>query len=275
MSEKEDLKGAPLGKAVEYVGTYAPELLFPVARVGKRAELGITGRLPFSGCDIWNAYEVSWLQPGGKPEVAIAEMWVPCDSGSIVESKSLKLYLNSLNQTRFKNVDAVREVIRQDVSQAAGVEVEVRMLSPERFEELRFGVFPGTCIDGLEVETDRYTVAPEFLEAEGSVVEEALFSNLLRSNCPETDQPDWGSVWVHYAGPRIDAKGLLKYVISFREHHEFHEHCVERIFMDLMRRCKPEKLTVYARYTRRGGLDINPFRSNWEGVPENVRMGRQ
>jgi 7-cyano-7-deazaguanine reductase len=269
------MRRAPLGQRAAYVNTYTPGLLCPVARQAKRDELVLSDPLPFRGCDIWNAYEFSWLNPGGKPEVAIAEFRVPCDSEYLVESKSFKLYLNSFCQSPFSGRDEVEAALAKDLAGATGGEVGVSLALSDQFPRLRWSEFSGVCLDRLEVRTGRYAVQPDFLRAGGEVVEEALYSHLLKSNCPVTGQPDWGSVWFHYVGRLIDHEGLLKYVVSFREHQEFHEHCVERMFVDVLRRCRPEGLTVYARYTRRGGLDINPFRSNWEDAPENVRLARQ
>lgn len=266
---------APLGRKTGFVNTYTPGLLFPVARRPKRDEIHISEVLPFRGCDIWNAYELSWLNPGGKPEIALAEFRVSCASEHIVESKSFKLYLNSFCQSKFAGGKEVEATLAKDLANATGSAVDVSLTFPEQFSRQGGSEFRGFCLDGLGVRTGQYAVQPDFLITEEEVVEERLYSNLLKSNCPETGQPDWGSVWFHYVGRRIDREGLLKYIISFREHGEFHEHCVERMFVDVLRRCQPEKLTVYARYTRRGGLDINPFRSNWEDAPGNVRLARQ
>ena len=266
---------APPGRRTGFVSAYTPGLLFPVSRRPKREEVCVPEPLPFRGCDIWNAYELSWLNPGGRPEVAIAEFRVPCDSECLVESKSFKLYLNSFCQSKFSGRDEVEATLAKDLAGATGSEVSVSLFLPEQFSHQRLSGFGGICLDRLSVRIERYTVQPDFLRAGGEVVEEALYSHLLKSNCPVTGQPDWGSVLFHYVGRQIDREGLLKYVVSFREHQEFHEHCVERMFMDILRRCEPERLTVYARYTRRGGLDINPFRSNWEEAPENVRLVRQ
>jgi 7-cyano-7-deazaguanine reductase len=271
MGTNEPLPGRETGS----VSTYTPDLLCPIARRPKRDEIHLPGALPFRGCDIWNAYELSWLHPSGKPEVAIGEFRVPCDSEHLVESKSFKLYLNSFSQSKFESREEVRATLMKDLARATGSVVDVLLVLPERFPGQRVSEFSGVCLDDLKVGIDRYVVCPDFLTAGGEVVEEALYSHLLKSNCPVTGQPDWGSVWFHYVGRRMDREGLLKYVISFREHGEFHEHCVERMFVDVLRRCQPERLTVYARYTRRGGLDINPFRSDWEEAPENVRLARQ
>ena len=266
-----------LGQAVAYRDTYAPELLFPIERQLKRGELGIAaGALPFVGEDLWNAYEISWLDARGKPVVALGEFRVPAGSPRLIESKSLKLYLNSFNQQRMASVDAVQSRIAGDLGGAAGAEVGV-VLTPLATRPQRQSGYPrGDCIDALDIAIDTYQPAPELLRAGGGEVDETLYSHLLKSNCLVTGQPDWGMLVVRYRGPAIDRESLLRYVVSFRAHNEFHEQCVERIFMDVWTRCKPIKLTVYARYTRRGGLDINPLRtSHPQGLPRNVRTARQ
>ena len=277
-------EASPLGKPVAtYRDTYAPELLFPISRTPKREEIGLTtanaaGRLPFMGADLWTAFELSWLTPRGKPEVALATFTVPCESPNIIESKSLKLYLNSFNMTRFESIDAVREALVRDLSAATGVRVGVRLVLPEAFDAQPIHELAGVCLDRMDIDCDVYQPAPELLSAafDELPVTETLTSNLLKSNCLVTGQPDWGSVQITYTGPQIDQAGLLRYLVSFRGHNEFHEQCVERIYMDLMRRCKPTKLTVYARYTRRGGLDINPWRTSHPApLPINVRTVRQ
>ncbi|MGI4844061.1 MAG: NADPH-dependent 7-cyano-7-deazaguanine reductase QueF [Janthinobacterium lividum] len=270
---------SPLGKTSAYQSEYAPELLFPIPRLQKREEIGLgTGTLPFFGVDIWNAYELSWLNMRGKPQVAIATITAPADSPNIVESKSFKLYLNSFNQTRVAGTDALAELLRQDLSNAFGAPVHVTITTPDAFGSLKMGELDGTLLDRLDVEIDRYVPSPQLLSAnmDEAPVDETLVSHLLKSNCLVTGQPDWGTVQIRYVGPQIDQEGLLKYLIGFREHNEFHEQCVERIFMDVLRQCKPTKLAVYARYTRRGGLDINPWRANFStGKPDNLRTARQ
>ena len=269
---------SPLGKTSAYQTQYAPELLFPIPRPGTRDELGITGTLPFFGVDIWNAYEVSWLNLRGKPQVAILTVTAPADSPNIVESKSFKLYLNSFNQTRLANEDALLALLRDDLSAAFGAPVHLALTLPEQFGQLKMGELDGVLLDRLDIEVDDYSPAPEILKAnfDEAPVEETLVSHLLKSNCLVTGQPDWASVQIKYAGPQIDQESLLKYLIGFREHNEFHEQCVERIFTDILRQCRPQKLTVYARYTRRGGLDINPWRTNHSGQrPPNLRTARQ
>jgi 7-cyano-7-deazaguanine reductase len=273
-----------LGKPAAYSDRYDPTLLFPIPRADKRAELGLSGQPPFFGADLWTAYELSWLTPRGKPQVAMAHVTVPCETPHIVESKSFKLYLNSFSNTPFDSPEAVRERLRADLTEAVwrgqtpGASVGVRLLLPEDFGRERIAELEGLNLDRLDIECDRYTPAPEYLTAafHEAPVEETLTSHLLKSNCLVTGQPDWGSVQVHYSGPQMDQGGLLRYLVSFRNHNEFHEQCVERIFMDLWRHCRPIKLSVYARYTRRGGLDINPWRTSHPGaLPSNVRTARQ
>jgi 7-cyano-7-deazaguanine reductase len=273
-----------LGKPAPYADHYDASLLFPISRVPSRVALGLHGGVPFFGADLWTAFELSWLTPRGKPQVAIAHVTVPCETMNIVESKSFKLYLNSFSNTAFSSADEVRERIRADVSETvwrgapSQSSVGVRLLMPEQFDGEPVQEMDGLSLDRLDIECTHYTPAPELLTAAfgEKPVEEVLTSNLLKSNCLVTGQPDWGSVQVRYGGPQIEQGGLLRYLVSYRNHHEFHEQCVERIFMDIWRRCKPVKLAVYARYTRRGGLDINPFRASHPiAPPANVRMARQ
>jgi 7-cyano-7-deazaguanine reductase len=275
---------SPLGKASAYADQYDPALLFPIARAPKRAEIGITGTQPFFGADLWTAFELSWLNARGKPQVALAHVTVPCETPNIIESKSFKLYLNSFNGTRFDSSDAVRERLRADLSEAAwrgaaspGT-VGVRLVGPEQFDQEPVHELSGLDLDRLDVECTHYQPEPALLTAafDEAPVTETLTSRLLKSNCLVTGQPDWGSVQISYSGPQIDQAGLLQYIVSFRNHNEFHEQCVERMFMDITARCRPLKLTVYARYTRRGGLDINPLRtSHPQQLPRNVRTARQ
>ena len=273
-----------LGKASTYVDHYDPSLLFPIARASKRAEIGITGTLPFMGADLWTAFELSWLTPRGKPQVALAHVVVPCESPNIIESKSFKLYLNSFSNTAFADAEEVQARLRADLHEAvwrgavAQSSVGVRLLLPELFDQEPIHELDGVNLDRLDIECSRYTPAPELLTAalDEQPVSEVLTSNLLKSNCLVTGQPDWGSVQIRYSGPQIDQAGLLQYLVSFRNHNEFHEQCVERIFVDIWARCRPVQLSVYARYTRRGGLDINPFRtSHPQALPSPVRTARQ
>jgi 7-cyano-7-deazaguanine reductase len=268
---------SPLGKTTAYVENYAPELLFPIPRQSKRDEIGVPAQLPFFGADIWNAYELSWLNPRGKPQVAIASFDVPADSPNIVESKSFKLYLNSFNQTRLADANALKQMLTNDLSAAAGARVSVKLSLPDNFAREQVAELEGYNIDNLDVEIDCYEPNAKLLGCLAEpAVEETLTSNLLKSNCLVTGQPDWASVQIRYRGQPIARDGLLKYLISFRRHNEFHEQCVERIFMDILRQCQPQALSVYARYTRRGGLDINPFRTNFTlSAPNNIRTARQ
>lgn len=268
-------ENSSLGREVDYPTQYDAGLLFPIPRAAARSEIGLSGQgLPFLGEDRWHVYELGWLDARGKPCVATATLWVPATSPNLIESKSLKLYLNSLNGARFNRAEAVRERITTDLSACAGADVRVEFGLPPVAEA------PGQTIDHLDVAIDRYGPPQEaFLLADAEhIVEETLTSALLKSNCPVTGQPDWASLSIHYHGPRIDREGLLRYLVSYRDHAEFHEQCVERIFLDLMRRCGPQALQVEARYTRRGGLDINPRRSTREQrmTAENVfRDARQ
>ena len=269
---------SPLGKSSEYISTYTPSLLFPIPRAAKWAELGLSAEtLPYVGVDFWNCFELSWLLPSGKPVVAIGEFCFAADSPNIVESKSFKLYLNSLNQTVFNDVNSVEATLQADLSAASGKPVSVRVRSLDEVQADGVGVLPGVCIDDLDITVSDYQhPRPELLECdESQVVEESLYSHLLKSNCPVTSQPDWGTVVVEYRGAALNHASLLAYLVSFRQHSDFHEQCVERIFLDLQRLLKPEKLTVYARYVRRGGLDINPYRSTEAVEFDNVRLVRQ
>ncbi|WP_319558277.1 NADPH-dependent 7-cyano-7-deazaguanine reductase QueF [Thiomicrorhabdus sp.] len=265
-----------LGRETPYCNIYSPDLLFPIPRQEKRFELGIDEQaLPFNGLDIWTAFEVSWLNPKGRPEVRIADFAFQATSANLIESKSFKLYLNSFNGSRFASEEEVIELMEKDLSAASGeaVTVDFRKLGGH---ELLFGDLPGENLDDLDVEVSDYTVKPSLLKVEDELVElEEVNSHLLKSNCLVTSQPDWGSIVIRYSGQRINREGLLKYIISFREHNEFHEQCVERVFSDIMQRCAPTELTVYARYVRRGGLDINPYRSNFEDEFDISRTLRQ
>ncbi|MDR3379352.1 NADPH-dependent 7-cyano-7-deazaguanine reductase QueF [Cupriavidus basilensis] len=269
---------SPLGKSSEYIATYTPSLLFPIPRAAKWAELGLSAEtLPYVGVDFWNCFELSWLLPSGKPVVAIGEFSIPADSPNIIESKSFKLYLNSLNQTPFVDTASLEAVLRADLSAAAGKPVGVRVRRLSEVQAEGMVALPGVCIDDLEISVSDYAhPRPELLRCDESrVVEEVVHSHLLKSNCPVTSQPDWGSVVVEYRGAALDHASLLAYLVSFRQHSDFHEQCVERIFLDLQRLLKPEKLTVYARYVRRGGLDINPYRSTEKVAFQNLRLVRQ
>ena len=265
-----------LGKDTRYPDRYDPGLLFPIPRAPARATLGIGVVLPFAGVDIWNAYELCWLDPRGKPVVALAEFRVPADTPNLVESKSFKLYLNGFNRERCADADEVRARLARDLGATTGgvVEVALSPLAPPAAHVIER--LHGESIDDLGVDIGSYGPPdPTLLLCDLERVEETLVSDLLKSNCPVTGQPDWASVQVRYAGPRIDRTGLLRYLVSFRDHAGFHEQCVERIFVDLLQRCAPTRLEVYARYTRRGGLDINPWRGTAATNPPNPRLPRQ
>lgn len=276
-TEELGLAGAPLGEKSAYIVEYAPELLFPLPRKGKRDEINVPFPLPFFGYDTWNAYELSWLNNRGKPMVAIMVAHFSCESINIIESKSFKLYLNSFNNSRFSSRQAVEKFIQNDISLAAEGDVKISLYDLDHFTGERLASFSGECIDGLDIEIADYKVSSDLLLVDkGHVIEERVCSHLLKSNCLVTGQPDWGSVELHYKGPKVDRESLLRYIVSFRNHNEFHEQCVERIFMDILKLSNPEILTVEARYTRRGGLDINPVRSTEKTPPrENIRMARQ
>jgi 7-cyano-7-deazaguanine reductase len=270
-----------LGKNTQYPDQYDPGLLFPIPRSENRQKLGIRPNqaLPFVGVDIWNAFELSWLNPKGKPQIALAEFQIPADSPNMIESKSFKLYLNSLNSARFENEAEVRERLIEDLSTIAGSKISTRINPLESVSKKGMQEMSGVLMDRLDIDIDPSLAAdPALLAVNESFgpIEQCLVSHLLKSNCPVTGQPDWASVQIRYQGRPILEEGLLRYLIGFRQLGEFHEHCVETIFCDIKRQCKPEKLSVYARYTRRGGLDINPFRTDHNAPwPENIRHARQ
>lgn len=266
-----------LGQQSGYSSHYSPQLLEVFPRLDKRAELGLGSKLPFFGEDLWNAYEISWLNPQGKPMVAVGEFRFSCASPNLIESKSLKLYLNSFNQSIYSSIAQISQVLSNDLSAASGLPVSVILTEPKDFIDSLYPALPGKLIDGLHVNCTDYQPSASLLKINlNQMVTEILTSDLLKSNCLVTGQPDWGSVQITYTGPQIDHESLLQYIVSFREHNEFHEQCVERIFMDIQHQCVPRSLTVYARYTRRGGLDINPYRSTERAlVCPNIRLVRQ
>ena len=272
------LKSLKLGQKTEYASQYDRTLLQPVPRALNRDGLGITQNQPFTiGADIWTAYEISWLNEKGLPQVAIADIYLDYQSQNLIESKSFKLYLNSFNQSKFTDFNAVQQTMQRDLSECAQGDVKVCLNPVTVYDSQKIDHLQGDCIDEQDIEITSYEFNADWLKdcVSDEIVEEKLVSHLLKSNCLITNQPDWGSLHIHYVGKKIDHEKLLRYVVSFRQHNEFHEQCVERIFCDLIHYAKPEKLTVYARYTRRGGLDINPFRSNFENLPENLRLARQ
>ncbi len=284
---RREINESPLGKASHASESYHPGLLYRLHRAPNREAIGIDGDqpLPFVGADLWTAYELSWLTPRGKPQVAIASFTIPCDTPCMVESKSFKLYLNSLHNSRFEDAQAVRDCIRKDLSVALwdGLPnppmIGLSLIESQDFAKQKIAELEGTNLDRLDLECDpAATPDAAFLSADhiSAPMEETLVSHLLKSNCPVTNQPDWGSVQVSYAGPAIDHASLLRYIVSFRNHQDFHEHCCERMFADIWAVCKPSKLAVYTRYTRRGGLDINPIRSSYpQALPASVRGARQ
>ena len=277
-SNAKELAGLTLGQKTEYASQYDSSLLQPVPRSLNRDDLELGDALPFQGCDLWTLYELSWLNEKGLPQVAVGDVVIPATSANLIESKSFKLYLNSLNQTRFASWDEVEATLVKDLSQCAGENVSVTIRSVEDYTDSIVVSMHGECIDNQDIEISHYQFDSTLLEDATSeqLVEESLHSHLLKSNCLITNQPDWGSVEIQYQGQEINREALLRYIVSFREHNEFHEQCVERIFTDIMKYCQPNKLTVYARYTRRGGLDINPYRSTEQITPShNQRMARQ
>lgn len=265
------LANSPLGHKTPGSDHYDPNLLFPIQRSETRANLNLP-QAPF-GADIWNAYELSWLNAKGKPIVAMARFTVPAQSPNLIESKSLKLYLNSFNEEQFEYPDIVRQRLYTDLSKLCGKAVHVEILSVRPAFELSCSPLPGNCIDDQKIDFDVNTKAnPGLLETGRNFVRETLVTELLKSNCPVTNQPDWASLQIKYAGMRIDHAGLLRYIVSLRREQEFHELCVEKIYGEIMQRCQPEELLVYARYTRRGGIDINPWRANYE--PDEIWQTR-
>ncbi|MBJ7263673.1 MAG: NADPH-dependent 7-cyano-7-deazaguanine reductase QueF [Burkholderiaceae bacterium] len=270
---------SPLGRASAYPDHYDASLLFPIAREHNRTQLSAATARPASGADIWTAYEVSWLNSRGKPQVAAATFIVPQDSPNIIESKSFKLYLNSLNATRLPDTATVRTMLARDLSAAAKARVDVQLHTGADLDALSIAALDGSVLDDQDIAIDTYTPQAELLSADFSQPEisHTWVSRLLKSNCPVTGQPDWADVQISYTGVPIDPAQLLRYIVSFRDHADFHEHCVERIFDDILRVCRPGRLSVYARYTRRGGLDINPWRSTeaTQTPPVNARTTRQ
>lgn len=271
-----DIYNKNLGKETDYKNEYNPSLLDPIHRSHGRKDIGIFENIPFKGFDLWTSFEMSWLNKNGKPIIAIAEFKIPCDSPYIIESKSFKLYLNSLNQSKFESVEELSLILKNDLSECVKADVIVDIFESCRSYPHKIIQSAGKCIDDLDIKINDYDFDASILVDSSSKVEivsETLSSHLLKSNCLVTNQPDWGSVFVTYEGGKIDEEKLLRYLISFRLHNEFHEQCVERIFNDINRLCNPKRLSVFARYTRRGGLDINPFRSNFELTPDS-NIGR-
>ncbi len=271
-----DEQKLPLGRETGYPDKYAPDALCEIPRATSRGALGIAEPLPFKGVDTWNAWDLTWLDKHGRPAVATAEILVPADSPNLIESKSLKLYLNSFSMHRFESADAVAETMRGDLGDCAGAGVTIRVTPLQASEARRVSRLAGRCIDDEDIDSVDEDVNTDHLRANArSVVREDLHSHLLRSLCPVTAQPDIGSLQISYRGPEIDRAGLLRYVVSYRQHQDFHESCVERMFVEILERCEPESLSVHALYQRRGGIDINPFRSNVAERPRRLRLWRQ
>jgi 7-cyano-7-deazaguanine reductase len=266
----------PLGQQSEYPDEYSAGLLFAIERAESRATLGLGDDLPFYGVDIWNAWELSWLAKNGQPRAATVEIRVPAESPKLVESKSLKLYLNSFAMTSFDSADAVRDVISRDLSGCTGADTGVTLQFPATTEGRASEILPGVCVDNSDVDCSIWDVDATLLQSNpDDTVTESLHSHVLRSLCPVTAQPDLGSVLVSYSGPQIDRASLLRYIVSFRKHNDFHEACVERMFVDINERCRPDQLAIHARYQRRGGIDINPVRANFPFEAPNLRLWRQ
>ena len=266
----------PLGKTTSYPDRYSPETLCSIARADNRERIGIAAALPFAGVDIWNAWDLTWLDGQGLPQTATAEIRIPADSPRIVESKSMKLYLGSFAMSGYASPGALRDVIVEDLAKCTGAAVSVRIDTLDVTQGRGLQRLPGVPLDRPGVDCSVWEVDAELLQADAdTVVREDLFSDTLRSLCPVTGQPDLASVLICYTGPKIDRASLLRYIVSYRRHQDFHENCVERMFVDIVERCGAQKLTVYARYQRRGGIDINPFRSNFETAPKNLRLWRQ
>jgi len=279
-----DAEKSQLGKHTQYDSSYDPGLLFPLARSTNRERLNLSATLPFHGEDLWTGYELSWLEAGGKPRVAVAHFRFSAGSPNMIESKSFKLYLNGLNHKRFDSDEALRQLLVNDLSAAAGSGVLVDIVGVRETSALSLMDSGAICIDELQVNGFEYQPNSGLLRCDAgsetgrsAIVEESLYSDLLRSNCPVTGQPDWGSVYIRYRGAKINRESLLRYVVSFRQCQDFHENCVERMFIDILEACKCLSLSVYARYTRRGGLDINPYRAtrDYPSTAETMRTSRQ
>ncbi len=273
-----ELDKLTLGKTTSYISEYDNSLLQAVPRSLNRNELNLTDdALPFNGHDVWYGYELSWLNDKGKPVVAVAEFIFPCTSPNLVESKSFKLYLNSFNQTKFKDASLVKETLVKDLSATCGASAQVTLFNVQDCPNLAIQQLEAICIDELDISIEQYQLQPELLQLDSTTnqVKEKIVSHLLKSNCLITNQPDWASIYIEYEGSKISHESLLKYFVSFRQHNEFHEQCVERIFCDIQKYCQPKELTVYARYTRRGGLDINPYRTTTHNTAQPARTLRQ
>jgi 7-cyano-7-deazaguanine reductase len=264
-----------LGVHTPVVDEYSPQLLYPIPRRDARDRLGLHEPLPFAGADLWHAYEMSWLDQTGKPVARVGRFTIGAGSPNMVESKSFKLYLNSLNSTCFTGDEEAAATIKRDIGKTVGEDVALELFDPDD-PSLAGAGLSGVCLDDLPVVTEAVEPEATILRVQPTEpVEEQLYSHLLRSLCPVTGQPDWATVWVHYRGAKIDQGSLLRYIIAYRRHQEFHEQCVERMFIDIWQRCSPEFLHIQAFYTRRGGLDINPFRSTDPAARPLPRLNRQ
>jgi 7-cyano-7-deazaguanine reductase len=271
-----EYENLPLGQQTRYPDKYAPTLLCAIPRANSRGALSLTSGQPFTGTDTWNAWDLTWLGRGGRPVAATAEFRVPADSPAIIESKSLKLYLNSFSMSEFESTSRVAATLAADLSACAGSEVGVKVTEVTNTEARVVSCLAGDCLDSIDVDCDTWDVSAALLRADfDNIVTEDLHTHLLRSLCPVTGQPDVGSLQISYRGPKLDRAALLQYVVSYRQHQDFHEACIERMFVDLASRCAPENLTIHARYQRRGGIDINPFRTNCGERPLNLRLWRQ
>ena len=267
----------PADNQTEYPTTYTPSLLEPIARQVQRQALGVAhGSLPFEGKDLWRAYEFTWLNDKGKPEVAVADFLIAGESTNLIESKSLKLYLGSFANTVFSRRDEVIQRLESDLTKTVQAPVGVRLVNSTEIQGEGVGQFDGILLDELDIDIVDYQCNPDLLDLESSmIIQENLHTHLFRSLCPLTGQPDFASIQVNYKGRGISHAGLLRYLISYREHSEFAEQVAERIFVDIMKQCGPERLGVAARYTRRGGIEINAYRSFGESPPIQNRLWRQ
>ncbi|HCO59355.1 MAG TPA: NADPH-dependent 7-cyano-7-deazaguanine reductase QueF [Porticoccaceae bacterium] len=276
---QEKTQESMLGRSVDYPDCYAPELLQAIDRKEGRRVIGLSDHdtLPFVGADDWTCYELSWLDESGKPRVAIGELHIPCNSPRTVESKSLKLYLNSLNEHRFATHEMLTKTVETDLREVCSAEVTFSLYSVEAYTKKGLANPRGVSLDEQRMQRVESEPKPDILSCadEAETVEEELYSHLFKSRCPVTNQPDWASISISYRGKPIDHASLLGYLVSYRHHQAFHEQCLEQIFIDIQRRCLPESLTVLARFTRRGGLDINPWRSTEKMAPGFIRQGRQ
>lgn len=256
------IEKSPLSERSRYPSCYNSGILYPISRLDNRSQLiSDPTTLPFQGYDLWHAYELSWLQPNGLPAAMIARFIIPANSPNLIESKSFKLYLNSLNNSTFENIKEVKSILEKDISTVLEAPAHVEFISPN--QSTLQGTIQGTCLDQIDTLCQHYQPNPKLLTTQQPNISETVYTHLFRSNCPVTFQPDWATIIVHYQGQTIDHASLLSYLVSYRNHAQFHEHCVEMIFSDIMNHCQPQKLCIEAKFTRRGGLDINPIRANY------------